>query len=592
MSVTNPYFIRHHLGGTPGQNGGLFSASPDIIFSTTGFPDWTPVPANPKTFLSAGSYDTDYGTHVRVGGDVENFVYLRALNTDPSANVPSRLWFMTAETNLVLWPRTWRSDGIKVGQKQQNWQDGELILSGGPGPCIVTGQPFLWSPTPFASGLHHTAIAMVEPFPDADPKKPLSDPPVAPPVSIGQLDRWDQLAAFYATSDWVGWRNSIDVSSLGPVWQRTIPFTSAAEPGEVMIGILCTNMPTDGYVAFAMYGSEVGHTIQFPKTPISTPNMSATVALTVPGHYRANLIISYWQGATTPPHLASIAASVVVPADTVGAQLRGRAIRRAPHYVPVLDNVTHGPTGWRRAHVVGSVPFVWETSRAPKPKKTLIGFARPLPEVAAGVKDGGATWQHSYPITAPSGGTFHAGYQCVGMPTGGRVALDIIGTDPRHGVVLPPTAITQSNQTGLVSVQWPAGREGTMTISYWQGSAAPPPTAKIEPLVLVPETKNPAGLGFVPTWQQTIPVTGPSEAAMVLVGVQWANMPTDGYFAMSLEPGDVNIPKTPFTSSNGSVAQQMPMSANYKGNMVISYWKGATTPPMGASIEPFLSIEG
>jgi hypothetical protein len=32
------------------------------------------------------------------------------------------------------------------------------------------------------------------------------------------------------------------------------------------------------------------------------------------------------------------------------------------------------------------------------------------------------------------------------------------------------------------------------------------------------------------------------------------------------------------------------MPADYQGNILISYWKGKTPPPLGANIEPFVSI--
>lgn len=151
MSSTNPYFIRHQMGDTPGNNAGSFSSCPDIIFSTTGAPDWTPISVPASTFLTQASYNTDYGSTVQVSkaGNVNNFVYLRALNTNPQGPaVPMRLWMMYTQSDMALWPQNWQHDSIMVQQAAQNWQDGELIMSGGPGPYIVTGQPFLWTPRP------------------------------------------------------------------------------------------------------------------------------------------------------------------------------------------------------------------------------------------------------------------------------------------------------------------------------------------------------------------------------------------------------------------------------------------------------------
>jgi hypothetical protein len=591
MAITNPYFIRHQMGDTPGNNGGSFSSCPDIIFSTTGSPNWTPISTDPNTYLTAASYGTDYGSTVQVSpaGNVNNFVYLRALNTNPSANVPLRLWMMYTQSNLAMWPQNWRKDSIKVGQNFQNWQDA-TILKGGPGPYVVTGQPFLWSPTGPASGQHFCVISMVEPFPGADPTSPLSDPPFAPPSSIGYLSSFDQLAAFVLANDWFGWRNTTDVTSLGATWQQTIPVTSPDQAGQVMVGVACSNMPTDGYVAAYMQGPDVNNTLNLPKTPITDKNMQLTVKLILPASYKTNMIITYWQGATVPPYLANVAPFLGLPSGSLAAILQGRPIKRAPRYVPELDPITNEMLGWTRLHVFGSAPYVWETP--PKQAKGLVAGSPAFDEVVGAVKDAGATWQRSYPVEAPSGGTFWAGYQCSNMPTDGRVALDIIGPDPAHSVVLPPMSITTPNQMTLVSLQWPPGFQGTMTISYWEGPTQPPPASRIEPIVEYPGDAVAPGTQEPPTWQQSFPITGPDTATQVLVGVQCTKIPTDGFVAMSLEPGNVTIPKSAIHSPDQQLVVPFDMPANYSGNMVISYWRGATPPPMGASIAPVVAIPG
>jgi hypothetical protein len=588
MSVTNPYFIRHQPGDTPGNNGGSFSSCPDIIFSTAGPPNYAPPQsADPKTFLTAASYGTDYGSTVQVSpaGNVNNFVYLRALNTNPSANVPLRFWMMYTQSNLALWPQNWRRDSIKVGQNFQNYQDGTLIVSGGPGPYVVTGQPFLWSPTGPASGTHYCVISMVEPFPNADP--PLSDPPFAPPSSIGYLSSVEQLAAFVLANDWFGWRNTIDVTSLGATWQQTIPVTGPDQAGQVMVGVACSNMPTDGYVAAYMQGPDVQNTLNLPKSPITTPNMQLTVTLNLPASYKTNMIITYWQGSTTPPYLANIAPFLGLPSGALAGLLRANQIKRAPRYVPELDPVTNELMGWKRVHVFGSAPYTWETP--PQQKKGLVAGSPPLDEVVGSVKDSGATWQQSYPVEAPSSGAFWAGYQTFNMPTDGQIALDIIGPNAGDSVSLPPTPISEPNQLTLASLQWPPGFQGTMTISYWQGATPPPPGAKIEPVVEIPDDSTALGQDE-PTWEQTFPITGPESAASVFVGIQCTNMPTDGFVAMSLEPGNANIPKWRISTPNLQMLVPFDMPANYSGQMLIKYWRGATVPPLGASIKPVVAI--
>jgi hypothetical protein len=92
-----------------------------------------------------------------------------------------------------------------------------------------------------------------------------------------------------------------------------------------------------------------------------------------------------------------------------------------------------------------------------------------------------------------------------------------------------------------------------------------------------------------PTWQQEFPITGPDHAVRAMVGVTCMRMPTDGFIA-AIGPGDVRIPKTAINTPNMQLSVPFDMPADYQGNMLISYWKGKTPPPMGANIEPFVSI--
>jgi hypothetical protein len=77
---------------------------------------------------------------------------------------------------------------------------------------------------------------------------------------------------------------------------------------------------------------------------------------------------------------------------------------------------------------------------------------------------------------------------------------------------------------------------------------------------------------------------------MAYVGLQCTKMPTDGFVAMSLEPGNVTIQKTPITSPNLSLLVPFAMPANYQGQMTIQYWAGPTAPPLGASATPLVEI--
>jgi len=91
-----------------------------------------------------------------------------------------------------------------------------------------------------------------------------------------------------------------------------------------------------------------------------------------------------------------------------------------------------------------------------------------------------------------------------------------------------------------------------------------------------------------PTWQQTTPITGMPDGGQILVGFQCANMPTDGFVALSVpgpDPADsVNVPKTPITNPNMAVAVQVTWPPNYSTEATLTYWAGATAPAAGSSI--------
>jgi hypothetical protein len=599
MSTTNPYFIRHQPGDTPGNNGGTFSNCPDIIFSTTGAPNWVPQSADPASFLTTASYGTDYGSTIQVSdaGNVNNYVYLRALNTAPAGTppVPTRLWLMYTESDLALWPQNWRSDSISVAneQKARNWQDGKLILSKN-SPYIVTEQAFLWTPTTPKDGTHYCVISMVEPFPDASPAGSLSDPPIAPPPSVGYMGTFEQLAQFVLTNDWFGWRNTIDVSSLGQTWQKTIPVTAPPEGGQVWVGVACTNMPVDGFFSATMAGPDADNSLSLPKTQINTPNMSVTVPVTLPAGYKTKMVITYWQGKTAPPYQAQIAPALNLTDSKVRAILDGRPSKRAPQYFQMLDNITNEISGWRRFHVIGSTPLSWDTP-PPHAKGTVAVPAR-VSNVPATVRDAGATWQKSYPVQGPrDGGRLFAGFQCIDMPSGGSVAIDMDGPDPQNSIALPPTAITSPNESMLVPLDWPPGFQSTMTISYWAGRTPPPPDARLEPVVEHPQDslKLASEAGPSPTWQQTVPIAGPSEGGMAYVGLRCTDMPADGFVSFSLTPpGNLGIPQTRIATRNMSIMLPFQMPPYYKGAMTLTYWQGPTTPPPDAAITPVLTLEG
>jgi hypothetical protein len=97
-----------------------------------------------------------------------------------------------------------------------------------------------------------------------------------------------------------------------------------------------------------------------------------------------------------------------------------------------------------------------------------------------------------------------------------------------------------------------------------------------------------------PTWQQTYPVTGPSDGQTFSAGIQCSNMPTDGFVAVTMPGPDpassLNIPRTRIANPNWQIAQRLQWPDDFSSEMTISYWQGNTPPPGGASIEPVVMV--
>ena len=132
------FFVRDELGQEPGQQGGGFDGSPDIVLAQQ------PVPS--AQFATPAAYGTDYGSTVGTGSPT--FVYSRALASQ-IADTTGQAWFFWTTGPLLLWPQEWRSDQVSVGGQAINYQP----ISAGEAdqPCIVS-TPFEWTPQPDASG--------------------------------------------------------------------------------------------------------------------------------------------------------------------------------------------------------------------------------------------------------------------------------------------------------------------------------------------------------------------------------------------------------------------------------------------------------
>lgn len=325
MSEFIGFFVRDNLGQTPDQQGTSWSSSPDIIFQgTQSAPD-------PSQFLTSTGYATDYGSTVYVQNPpVQNFVYLRALNTNPAATssnpLTARAWFYWVESDLVLWPQNWNTGSVQVAGVQQNYQD---IVATANNQVIMPNLPYLWSPLPPASGQHYCCISWME--------YPPSNPPQNPVLSFGYMGSWDALTQFVLQHHNMGWRNTADVAGQ-LTWSNTSNISGPEQPGNFWVGVQCSNMPTDGQLGYSIPGPNPSiPPIISNMGPITNPNMYNSVMIpNWPGGAKSSITVNYKQGATPPPPGSNVTVTVMVPttsmsADTELLAWRKGLIRRLDH---------------------------------------------------------------------------------------------------------------------------------------------------------------------------------------------------------------------------------------------------------------------
>jgi hypothetical protein len=485
LPTANGVFIRHQLGDSPGNNGGSWSSCPDIYFSTTSPTDHTPISLNPNTIITDAGYAAgDNGSWVTQG--IVNYVYLRARNNASSLNpVPQmkpRLWFLYADSNLALWPQQWLTAGIQVGGNTpvgQYWQQDANITQSTTAsgiPLMVTAEAFLWKPPVLTDGSHYCCISMAE--------NPYDNPPWVP--NPGAMPTLNDLMNFVLTNDWFGWRNTQAANGLGQTWQQTVPLTGPPQAGAAYVGVACNNMPTDGFFAYTVMGPTGVNAINVPKTPITAPNQHVTNPMVFPANFSTQVIITYWQGPTTPPAGASI--TPVLEQEQSAAEeymlmKSGRLPSRRPHRAIVYNSLSREFDHWKTFYSFGAVPFRWE----PIPPATgMVSVPRGVDELTPQSTVAETSWQQSFPVTGPpEAELFYAGVQIKNMPTDGFFAASMAGPDVANSLNIPRSPITAPNMTVTEPLVWPAGFDTEMIITYWQGPTVPPADASIEPVLIM-----------------------------------------------------------------------------------------------------------
>ncbi|MBK3842450.1 hypothetical protein G3A42_31345 [Paraburkholderia aspalathi] len=324
-----------------------WSGCPDIILCGTA------PPSDPSAFTTASGYGTDYGATVFM--EKANYVYLRALNTT-SGPATGSAWIYYAESDLALWPSKWQKANIQVGGMTMNNQP--IVATEGNQVC-VTSRPFVWTPPQFQTQSgddHYCVVSWMDDPPHEDPSwTPLSDIPT--------FTVFDDLVDFILKHPNMGWRNTVDVSGLGPQWSQTIAITGPVAGGQFQVGVQWHNMPTDGgTISYSIPGGPDGNPppVNTKAIPIYASDAAPMTPVTWPANFASSISITYTQGETPPPKGAYIAPAVNLPAD----QMRASTLRLARELQPggfrkveVVDALGRRVGDEDEVFCIGSTPY-------------------------------------------------------------------------------------------------------------------------------------------------------------------------------------------------------------------------------------------
>lgn len=143
-------------------------------------------------------------------------------------------------------------------------------------------------------------------------------------------------------------------------------------------------------------------------------------------------------------------------------------------------------------------------------------------------------------------------------------------------------------------------------------SETPPAPTPVSPLPTTPFTTFDQLLAFIlahpdmawrntidisiksPTWQETVPITGPAEAANLFIGLQMTNIPVGSIFSFNVPGPDAKntiiVNNQTVTNPNETFTVAVAWPANFATTMTITFNQGSVPPPPGASITPFVAI--
>ena len=291
-------FVRDQLGQQVGQPSAGWSDSPDIILNGQAIqPDLS-------TFTSDKGYATQSLNKVITGGLVDNYVYLRGLDTDNTSQ-NSHMFFYYTESDLMLFPKNWRSDHISVNGTNQNWS---TLGAKSTNKVTVTTTPFIWNPPNLggSQGDHYCTISW------ADNSPGIPTPPDLDKFS--QFSSCEELAVFVQQHTNMGWRDTCDSPSNVDSHPFPSPITIPAGGAEINISIIFQGYPLDGTFNVNLQGTDPSNSISQNGLKLSNYqggfNVSSLIFPPASTDYKVFLEMVWFKGTTPVPRGANVIVSI------------------------------------------------------------------------------------------------------------------------------------------------------------------------------------------------------------------------------------------------------------------------------------------
>ncbi|MFO1431306.1 MAG: hypothetical protein U1F76_14375 [Candidatus Competibacteraceae bacterium] len=289
-------FVRGYLTQTPDSTpGGIWDVSPDVIIVGPALMDW-------GQFTTDDGYGKTYNiplnSYPPLSQQQVNFVWVRAINTQ-EGSFTGRIWLYLAESNMLLYPSAWISEGIRVGNSLINYQPIKTTGGSGSTNYMLTPKPFLVTPPDFNTpGDNWAVIALVENTP--------SDPPDSPHSKLSFDDDLNKFAQWVSQTPTTGFINTLPPPREPLVYQKVEARNFQTE-GSYKIGFACAGFPTSGYsVSVMMAGPDFDNSVKLSNVSITDPNQQKTVPVKLPAGFSSSIVLSVNGPGSTLPNGASV----------------------------------------------------------------------------------------------------------------------------------------------------------------------------------------------------------------------------------------------------------------------------------------------